>query len=386
METGIPMLDGFLKGGIPRGRSLLYYIQPGIEGESLGLQTLSHNLMKGKRGVYITSTSSPKVVRESFKEFDWDMDKFGDRFAIVDAYSSLIGTGSNEKYVVEDPHNIKSYDEVMNRVFEDFKKSLVIFGSLSTIIDSCGEETLEFIKKWNKLTTVYDSVSIYSFTAWPYSKELIHEIKESFDAVVEVSGIAERVILGQYYGVTKVDWGGSVGKSVLFRLLRPGGIRAYIPKILVTGPFNAGKSTFIHAISSRAVSVDRLGTTISMDHGCVDHMGFSADIFGTPGQERFDPILKLLGGEAVGVFLVIDSTKPEQFPRAKQMLEKTRAFGLPYVIVANKQDLKGALSEEEIRKSMVIPEDVPIVPTVATKKEGVLKSFEVLIDRITREM
>jgi uncharacterized protein len=92
-----------------------------------------------------------------------------------------------------------------------------------------------------------------------------------------VGGIAERVIFGQYFGVLKTDWADHKAQSMLFRVLRPGGIKIYIPKILVTGPFDAGKSTFVHSLSTRAISVDRLGTTIALDHGHIDHKGFSAD-------------------------------------------------------------------------------------------------------------
>jgi len=164
--------------------------------------------------------------------------------------------------------------------------------------------------------------------------------------------------------------------------LKPGGIRAYIPKILVTGPFDAGKSTFVHALSNRAVSVDRLGTTIALDHGHVDRKGFAADIFGTPGQERFDPIVKLLSGEAMGIFLILDSTNTADFERGKRMLEITESFGLPVVIVANKQDLAEALTPEEIRRELDMPVNVRIMPAVAATGEGVFEAFETLVDRV----
>ncbi len=64
-------------------------------------------------------------------------------------------------------------------------------------------------------------------------------------------------------------------------------------------------------------------------------------------------------------FLVVDSILPKDFVRGKQMLDITRGYGSPYIIVANKQDLPSALSVDEIRNHFNIPEDVPIVPTVA---------------------
>ena len=65
------------------------------------------------------------------------------------------------------------------------------------------------------------------------------------------------------------------------------------------------------------------------------------------------------------------------------MLEITKGYGLPYIIVANKQDLPGALTIEEIRSHFNIPEDVPIVPAVATNKQGVYEAFEILVEKIT---
>ncbi len=385
IETGIPKLDDFLGGGIPKGKNLIYYIQPGVEGEVFGLQTVFNTLKNGGTGVFIVSSTSPDTIKGQFKEFGWDIDLFKDRLFFVDAYNPLIGAPSKEKYVVSNPDNINNFSETITKVIKELKPSTIVFGSLSTIMDLCGEkETLEAVREWNKLAILYDHVVVYNFTAWPYSQETLDLIKKDlFNAVISIGGIAERVIFGQYFGILKTDWTQETKKSMLFRVLRPGGIKLFIPKILVTGPFDAGKSTFVHALSTRAISVDRLGTTIALDHGHVEYKGFSADIFGTPSQERFDPIIKLISGESMGIFLVVDSTNPTDFVRAKQMLEITKSYGLPFVIVANKQDLPGAMTPEEIKKLFNLPEDVPIVPASAKDKIGVFEAFEVLIEKIT---
>lgn len=385
VETGIPKLDDFLGGGIPKGKSLVYYNQPGIEGEVFGLQTIYSTLKSGGTGVFIVSSTLPDIVKGQFTEFGWDIAPFKDRLFFVDAYSPLIGAPSKERYVVSQPDNINDFSKTITDVMKELPPSTIVFGSLSTIMDLCGEkETIEAVKEWNKMAMVYDHVVVYNFTAWPYSQETLNLIKgEQFNAVISIGGITERVIFGQYFGILRSDWAQEQKKSMLFRVLRPGGIKLYIPKILVTGPFDAGKSTFVHALSTRAISVDRLGTTIALDHGHLDYKGFSADIFGTPGQERFDQIIKLISGESMGVFLVVDSTNPADFIRAKHMLEITKSYGLPYVVVANKQDAPGALTLEEIRTQFNLPEDVTIVPAVAKDKIGVFEAFDVLIDKIT---
>jgi len=385
METGIPKLDEYLHGGVPMGKTLVYYAHPGVEGTVFGMQSLCHAMSNGVSGVYVASSTEPHRIREQFIEFGWDADEYGDRFAIIDAFSGLIGADSHERYVVADPEDARSLTQCIKNAMEDLREpGVIVFESLSTVMDLCGEsETLDAIEEWNQYAMLYDHAMIYNFTAWPYSDDTLLSIKEDvFDSTVSVGGIAAEVIFGQYFGVLKANWTDVIRKCVLFKVLNPGGVRAYIPKILVTGPFDAGKSTFVHALSTRAVSVDRLGTTIALDHGHVDHKGFAADIFGTPGQARFDPIIKLISGEAMGVFLVLDSTRAEDFARGKQMLEITRSFGLPVVIVANKQDCDGALTLEDIRGKLDMPENLLIMPAVATTGEGVFEAFETLIDMV----
>ena len=385
METGIPKLDDYLHGGVPMGKTLVYYAYPGVEGTVFGMQSLCHAMSNGMSGVYVASSTEPHRIREQFNEFGWDAEEYGDQFAIIDAFSGLIGADSHERYVVADPEDTRSLTQCIKNAIEDLcEPGVLVFESLSTIMDLCGEpETLDALMEWNQYAMLYDHAMIYNFTAWPYSDDTLQSVKEDvFDSTVSVGGITGNVIFGQYFGVLNANWTDVVQKCILFKVLKPGGVRVYIPKILVTGPFNAGKSTFVHALSTRAVSVDRLGTTIALDHGHVDHNGFAADIFGTPGQARFDPIIKLISGEAMGVFLVLDSTRAEDFARGKQMLEITRSFGLPVVIIANKQDCDGTLTLEDIRGKLDMPENMVIMPAVATTGEGVFEAFETLIDMV----
>ncbi|MEA1965804.1 MAG: GTP-binding protein [Methanosarcinales archaeon] len=385
IETGLPKLDDYLHGGIPEGKTLVYYAYPGVEGAVFGMQSLCHSISNGINGVYVASSTEPHRIREQLGEFGWDAEGCGDRFTIIDAFSGLIGADSHERYVVADPEDTRSLTQCIKNAMEDMREpGVIVFESLSTIMDLCGElETLDAIEEWNQYAMLYDHAMIYNFTAWPYSDDTLLAIKEDiFDSTISVGGITGNVIFGQYFGVLKTNWTDAVRKFILFKVLKPGGVRAYIPKILVTGPFDAGKSTFVHALSTRAVSVDRLGTTIALDHGHVDHKGFAADIFGTPGQERFDPIIKLLSGEAMGVFLILDSTRAEDFARGRQMLEITRSFGLPVVIIANKQDRDGALTPEDVRGKLDMPENVLVMPAVAATGEGVFEAFETLIDMV----
>ena len=229
-------------------------------------------------------------------------------------------------------------------------------------------------------------LGLFSVTEWPYDEKTL-EVAKDVDCVVIIRGVEERVIFGQYFAVLTATWLDAnryKKRSTLFKVTSPGGVKVYLPKILVTGPFNAGKSTFVHSLSTKAVSVERLGTTVAIDHGHVDHEGITTEVFGTPGQERFDPILKQLASGAIGVIIIIDSTQLDTIPRAKEMMRKVWKEGLPLIIAANKQDLPGAVSPEEMKEALKIPERIQVVPCTATDRDAVLKVFDTLIESIMR--
>jgi signal recognition particle receptor subunit beta len=63
------------------------------------------------------------------------------------------------------------------------------------------------------------------------------------------------------------------------------------------------------------------------------------------------------------------------------LLEKT-GNTVPYVIIANKQDLPNNMSEKKIREFLEIGPNVSILKTIATQGTGVKKAFGTLIDKI----
>ncbi len=378
IETGIPKLDEYLK-GIPEGKSLLFQIQPGVEESNIGIHILHHNLEKGLKGIYISSESSPKNLEKSFSEFGWDIKKYNN-LVIVDGYSPLIGAPSEQNYIVEEPHDIESYEEILQEIFEKEKNGIIVFDSLSNIMDMCGErKALEGIERINNEIKKEGFVAIYNFIAWPYKESIMYKIKKIFNAIIEVELIEDK-IARQCMRIKKNDWGGNEGKRLEFKIFKPEGIRIYFPKICVIGPVRSGKTSFIRYISKSFVPVERLGTTVGIEYGIIDYKGYRAEVFGIPSHERFLPLIEKFLESAVGFILVIDSTKPEDFKFAKEMINK---FGkVPYVIVANKQDLPNALRKKEIENMMGLDENVAIIEAVVKEGKGIFESFEILSEKI----
>lgn len=155
-------------------------------------------------------------------------------------------------------------------------------------------------------------------------------------------------------------------------------------KIVVTGPFNAGKTAFIGAISEiEVVSTERRitdrsqstkdQTTVAMDFGriTVDD-GLVLYLFGTPGQRRFDFMWEILSEGMLGFVVLVDSVAPKTFPEAKEILDLFKNYSPAcYVVAANKQDLKDAWPPEDLRIALKIDSAVKVVPCVAKDKESV---------------
>src|SRR5512133_325374 len=116
-------------------------------------------------------------------------------------------------------------------------------------------------------------------------------------------------------------------------------------KIVVTGPFNAGKTTFIKAVSEISVlSTERRvsdgtawgegETTVAMDFGRIT---VSDDVvlylFGTPGQERFSFMWETLSEGMLGFVLLVDAEDSSSFEDAKSMIAFFRNMSdVPFVV------------------------------------------------------
>ena len=155
-------------------------------------------------------------------------------------------------------------------------------------------------------------------------------------------------------------------------------------KIVVTGPFNAGKTEFISSVSEidvvsteRHISDERRGvkarTTVAMDFGriTVDE-DLVLYLFGTPGQKRFDFMWEILSEGMLGFVVLIDSIAPETFREARDILDIFQGYAsTPYVVAANKQDMEDAWSPEDLRIALRIDGGVKVLPCVARDKESV---------------
>jgi hypothetical protein len=170
-------------------------------------------------------------------------------------------------------------------------------------------------------------------------------------------------------------------------------------KMVVTGPFNSGKTAFIRSISEiEVVSTERKislevekvkeTTTVAMDFGriTVDD-DLVLYLFGTPGQKRFDFMWEILSEGMLGFVVIVDSSRPETFREARFILDTFRAYApTPYVVAANKQDIPEAWPVDDLRIALKLDPSVKCIPCVASDKEKVKTILLELLGSILQEI
>ena len=155
-------------------------------------------------------------------------------------------------------------------------------------------------------------------------------------------------------------------------------------KIVILGPYNSGKSSTVQKIcSGKAISIDYGGTTIALDHCKTTIYGVEVFLFGTPGLKRFEIIRKILSKGADGILFVVDSVNVASFDEAKKLLTEIDEIlpGTPMVLCANKQDILGAKSPEEVANTVLgsRASSISVIGTSAKTGQSVERALGLIV-------
>jgi small GTP-binding protein len=170
-------------------------------------------------------------------------------------------------------------------------------------------------------------------------------------------------------------------------------------KIVVTGPFAAGKTTLIRTISEITVlSTEKditdstrsrkAETTVAMDFGRITiDRDLVLYLFGTPGQDRFDFMWEILGEGMLGYILLVDSSRPDSLDEARGILEAFRRMArVPFVVALNRSPGIAPGDEAHVRSVLELGSEVPVVPCDATDRESVKAVLLALLYSVVDEI
>ncbi|MFX0171259.1 MAG: ATP/GTP-binding protein [Candidatus Hodarchaeota archaeon] len=155
-------------------------------------------------------------------------------------------------------------------------------------------------------------------------------------------------------------------------------------KIVLLGPYNSGKSTVVQNIcGGSAISIDYGGTTVALDHCRTQIYGVEVFLFGTPGLQRFEIIRKILSKGADGILFVVDSVNIASFEEAENLLREVYEIlpGVPIVLCANKQDIKGAKSPQQVADAVLgkNKETISVIGTSAKTGDNIERALGLIV-------
>lgn len=171
-------------------------------------------------------------------------------------------------------------------------------------------------------------------------------------------------------------------------------------KIIFAGSMGAGKTTAIKSLSeSEVVSTDvansdrqahsKLLTTVGIDYGQIMlPPDIKIGLYGTPGQERFELVWRIVTEGALGAIVMVDASSPKAPEELPYYVDYFHRHNLKNIIVGISHcDLPGHLNLDDAFKILSAQNLVfPVFEIDARKKDDVLLLVETLIASMEAEI
>ncbi|MCD6443427.1 hypothetical protein J7L70_00255 [Candidatus Bathyarchaeota archaeon] len=358
-KTGVLLLDRLSMGGFPKPSNVLILGPPGVGKSILCRQILYEGLKMGGSGVYITLDEPENEIIRFMESLGFDVEAFlnDDRFKILESTPSNLADLNNLS--IELANAIKKLKPGTDlRIMMDSLTSILSLNVSD--IRSC----IEFVRALNYRIKSLGASCFYSLNSYGFDQKIIALIEGIMDGVVEMR-MEEDVFPKFYLRILKLKGVVHSRKWVRYRIDNQVGLIPYIPTVILTGPKGAGKKTLQNRFRSRRWRLGEVEVDVIL---CET---FSSDVLKT-----------IRYGEIDGFLLVLDSSDIESLTEFMNIYEKLQGSKIPKVILANKQDKPRALTPENLKEELSIPDEIPVIGVSALTGEGIEKALRTLTSKI----
>ena len=170
-------------------------------------------------------------------------------------------------------------------------------------------------------------------------------------------------------------------------------------KIVISGGFGVGKTTFVASISEveplfteadmtdASVGVDdhskvpgKTTTTVALDFGRISlDESLRLYLFGTPGQDRYAFLWDDLVEGALGAVVLVDTERIDDCFPAIDYFEE---HGVPFLVATNRFEGFPQYELDEVREALGVVDDTPVLACDARNRSSVKGVLVALVEQV----
>jgi small GTP-binding protein len=161
-------------------------------------------------------------------------------------------------------------------------------------------------------------------------------------------------------------------------------------RVVMIGLDNAGKTTILYKLKLDTVA--QTAPTLGFNMETVQIESLNLVIWDIAGQERFRPVWNHYLLNTKAIIYVVDANDRERIDLALEelwrVIEQPEHCETPLLVLANKQDLYGAMSSREVAERLMLKRlrhsNWTVQGTSALRKDGLVEGFQWLSEVLKR--